>query len=250
MPDLATFQQAFSAAMTRSESRGAFERQPGFAVYRNTSPSALIAALAAAYPVTAEILGDALFERAALGFIAHHPPRDPVLLGYGAGLAEFMQEQGWSARIPYLPDVARLERLRAEALDSADAPLLGWANLEGVRTEDWTSLRLALHPACRFVWLSTPAVTIWQAHHDGFETLEPEWRAEGALVTRAGAGILVQAIDAPTHRMLFGLMLRETAGEAAAATAATYPAADIAGVFATLVNSGALAVPSSLERKS
>jgi hypothetical protein len=98
--------------------------------------------------------------------------------------------------------------------------------------------------------MSTPALTIWQAHRDGFETLQPEWRAEGALITRPGSEILVQPIDAPTHRMLFGLMLREGAGQAAAATIATYPAADIGAVLATLVNNGALAVPSSLERKS
>jgi hypothetical protein len=117
------------------------------------------------------------------------------------------------------------------------------------RPEDWEGLRLPLHPACRFVWLSTPSLTIWQAHRDGFETLEPEWRAEGALITRPEGEVLTQPIDAPAHRMLFGLMLRESAGQAAAATAATYPAADIAAVFATLVNTGTLAVPPSLERK-
>ncbi len=48
--------------------------------------------------------------------------------------------------------------------------------------------------------------------------------------------------------MIFGLRLGETAGEAAAATASTYPEADIASAFATLVNAGALARPQSLER--
>jgi hypothetical protein len=91
VPDLATFQLAFATAMSRSARRGALERQPGFAVYRNTSPSALVGVLAAAYPVTAEILGDALFERAALGFILHHPPKDPVLVDYGAGFPDYLE---------------------------------------------------------------------------------------------------------------------------------------------------------------
>lgn len=249
MPDLATFQLAFASAMDRTGRRGSLERQPGFAVYRNTAPSALLGALAGAYPVTAEILGAALFEDAALAFMRQHPPKDAVLVGYGAGFAEFLEEQAWAADLAYVSGVASIERLCTEAQDAADAPALGWADLEVIAPADWDSVRLPLHPACRFIWLSTPALTIWQAHRDGFETLEPEWRAEGALITRPDANALVQRIDAPTHRMLFGLMLRESGGQAAAATAATYPEADIASIFATLVNSGALGVPRSLERK-
>jgi len=249
VPDLATFQLAFATAMDRTSRRGSLARHPGFAVYRNTAPSALSGALAGAYPVTAEILGAALFEDIALAFIRRHPPKDAVLIAYGAGFAEYLEEQEWVADLPYLPGVASIERLCAEAQNAADAPALGWADLESVSPEDWERLRLPHHPSCRFIWLSAPALTIWQAHRNGFETLEPEWRAEGALITRPDADVLVQQIDAPAHRMLFGLMLRESAGQAAAATAATYPGADIASVFATLVNGGALGVPPSLERK-
>jgi Putative DNA-binding domain len=250
VPDLATFQRAFAGAIGASGRRGRLERQPGFAVYRNTAPNALIGALAGNFPVTAQILGGALFDQAALAFIRAHPPKDAVLIDYGAGFADHLEAQDWLADLPYLPGVAAIERLCLEAQNAADAPLLGWAELEGIAPADWESLRLPLHPACRFVWLSVPALTIWQAHRDGFETLEPEWRAEGALITRLEDNLLVQPIDAPTHRMLFGLLLRESAGQAAAATAATYPEADIASIFATLVNSGALAVPPSLERKN
>lgn len=250
MPDLATFQLAFVTAMDRTGRRGSLERQPGFAVYRNTAPSALLGTLAGAYPVTAAILGTTLFEDAALAFIRRHPPKEAVLLGYGAGFAEFLEEQDWAADLPYLPGVASIERLCVEAQDALDAPSLGWPDLEGIASADWESLRLPLHPACRFIWLSAPALTIWQAHRDGFETLEPEWRAEGALITRPDAAVLIQPIEAPAHRMLFGLMLRESAGQAAAATAATYPEADIASVFATLVSSGAFGVSPSLERKN
>ena len=249
MPDLATFPLAFASAIDRTGRRSSLERQPGFAVYRNTAPSALLGTLAGSYPVTAEILGAALFEDAAIAFIRRHPPKDAVLVGYGAGFAEFLEEQDWAADLPYLPGVASIERLCAEAQDAADAPALGWTELQGIAPADWESLRLPLHPACRFAWLSAPALTIWQAHRDGFETLEPEWRAEGVLITRPDADVLVEAIDAPAHRMLFGLLLRESAGQAAAATATTYPEADIASVFATLVNSGAFGVPPSLERK-
>lgn len=235
-------------AVGRTSRRGALEKQPGFAVYRNTAPSALVDVLRGAYPVTAEILGDAGFGAVALAFARRHPPVDAILISYGGGFADFLGQQAWIADLPYLSGVASLERLRSEADMAADAAALDWEDLVGVNAEDWAALRLALHPATGFVWLTTPAITIWQAHHDGFDTLEPEWRAEGALVTRPTGQVCLMPITAPEHRMLSGIRLQETVGEAAAATLATDPEADIAQIFAKIVNSGALAKPPSSKR--
>jgi Putative DNA-binding domain len=248
MPDLATFQLAFATAIGRTGRRGALERQPGFAVYRNTSPSALIDVLRGAYPVTAEILGDEGFGHTAYAFARRNPPLDPLLIGYGAGFADFLAEQAWAAELPYLADVAAIERLRAEAHIAADALVLDFRDLAQAGENGWAGLRLPLHPAARFAWLTTPGRTIWQAHVDGFETLEPEWRAEGVLVARPGGTVVVHAIAAPEHRLLSGLRLCETVGQAMVATAALYPDADIASAFANIVNRGALARPPSLER--
>jgi hypothetical protein len=248
MADLADFQLAFAAAIGRTGRRGALERQPGFAVYRNTGPSALIGALRGNYPVVAEIIGDEGFNQVALAFARHRPPTDPVLIGYGGRFADFLAEQPFASEIPYLADVACIERLRTEAHIAAEAPILDFRDLARIGEPGWADLRLELHPAARFDWLSTPALTIWQAHRQGFETLAPEWRAEGVLVTRSADAIEVLPISAPEHRMLFGLRIRETIGQAAAATAGVYPTADIASIFAKLVNCGAFRRPLHLER--
>lgn len=250
MPDLASFQLAFATAMGRTGRRGSLERQPGFAVYRNTAPVALIETLRANYPVVGDILGEALFGETAFDFVRAHPATDPVLLGYGASFPTFLAAQGWLADLPYLPDVAAIERLRAEAHSAADMPVLDFADLARLGADHWQGLRLRPHPAARIAWLPTPALTIWRAHHEtpDFETLTPEWRAEGVLVSRPDGLLQVHELNAPAHRMIFGLKLGEAAGEAAAATAATYPEADIASAFATLVNAGALGRPQSLER--
>lgn len=248
MADLAAFQRAFATAIGREGRRHAFARQPGFAVYRNTTPAALVDMLAGHYPVTAAILGEELFAAAAFDFARTHPPADPVLIAWGGGFDVWLQDQSWITDLAYLPAIAAIERMRGEALDAADAPALGWDHLAGLDAEAWAEQRLPLHPACRFNWFTAPAVTIWRAHDEGFETLAPEWRAEGVLVTRPDAIVQLAPLDAAGHRLLFGLMLRESAGEAAAATRKLYPAADLAATFATLVNAGALAVPPSLER--
>lgn len=248
MADLALFQRDFVAAMYGAGARSALERQAGFAVYRNNGPVALIGALRGNFPVVAEIIGEEGFDHVAHAFASAHPPRDPVLIGYGGGFADFLAGQPFAAEIPYLADVACIERLRTEAHMAAEAPALDFQDLARAGEKGWSEFRLKLHPAARFDWLSTPALTIWQAHRQGFETLAPEWRAEGVLITRGADRLDIQPLSAPEHRMLFGLRISETIGQAAAATAGVYPAADIGRIFAKLVNSGAFARPLHLER--
>lgn len=250
MPDLATFQLAFAGALSRRSRRGALERQPGLAVYRNTVAVGLIDALRGAYPVTAEIVGEEAFDALADDFARAHPPAGPVLLDYGAGFAAFLAAQPWTSELPYLAGVAELERLATEAHVAADAPPLGFADLAELGAEGWMALRLPLHPAARFAWLRTPAMTIWLAHRDpaGFDSLAPEWRAEGALFTRPADAVEAVPIDAATHRLLSGLRLGESVGQAARAVADIYPESDFPELFAFLVNCGAFARPRHLER--
>jgi hypothetical protein len=249
VPDLATFQLAFAHALVRG-GRSALEGQPGFAVYRNTSVNALIDVLRGNYPVTAAIVGSEAFDELAFDYARRQPPADPVLLGYGDGFAEHLESQIWIGELPYLGGVARLDRLHLEAQLAGDAPVLALADLAAIGADGWMKLRLPLHPAARFVWLRSPAMTIWIAHRaeDGFDRLAPEWRAEGTLFTRPGGAVEAAAIGAPEHRLLSGLRLGESVAEAAAATADLYPEADFASLFALLVNRGAFARPPQLER--
>jgi len=249
MPELADFQLAFAAALDRDTRRGALERQPGFAVYRNTVAGGLIDALAGTYPVVAELLGPEGFAAVAGEFSRAAPPTGPVLLDYGAGFAAFLEAQPWTSELPYLAGVAELEWLRAEAHLAPDTAPLGHRDLVGIGLDAWLTLHLPLHPAARFAWLSTPAMTIWLAHQDsGFDHLAPEWRAEGALFTRPRDAVRAVPIDAATHRLLTGLRLGESIGQAAAALAGLYPQADIAELLSTLIERGAFMKPPHLER--
>jgi len=246
--DLATFQLAFAAAVERGGTHGSLEAQPGFAVYRNTSPNALIEALRGHYPVTAEILGEEGFDALAFDFSRRSPPADPILLDYGEGFADYLASHEVAGELPYLADVARIERLLGEAHVAADAPMLTVADLGELGVEGWMAMQLPLHPATHFAWLRTPAVTIWQAHQADarFERLEPQWRAEGALLTRPAGAVELLPISAAEHRLLAGLRIGERVAEAAAALADIYPEADFPLLFLCLVNRGAFAKPPSL----
>jgi hypothetical protein len=241
LPDLAAFQRRFAAALIDPAARHPLADRPGFAVYRNNSAKAAIDALRAAYPTVGMLVGDDHFERLALDFFRRRPPASPVLADYGDGFADHLEDQLRLHELPYLSEVARIDRLRLEAHIAPDAPALQPAALAGIDGAGWMKLRLKLHPAARFAWLSMPAMTIWLAHQHGEPTqsVEPVWQAEGALLTRPDQAVVANEIGRADHRLLSGLRLGETIGEAAAAIARTHPETDISRLFGKLIASGA-----------
>ncbi|MBW0007102.1 MAG: putative DNA-binding domain-containing protein [Sphingomonas sp.] len=233
---LLEFQRDFAAVI------GARAEGP-MRIYRNTSLGGCVDALRDNFPAVARLLGDEMFEAIAAEHASQCPPRRPVLALYGARFSDWLEEQPWVREVPYLPDVARIERLHIEALFATDEESLRLDELQG--REDWLALRLALHPAARFDWLTSPARSIWQSQRDELDgELEFDWQAEGILLTRPGLEVQPTALDRAGHRFLFGIRLGESVGDAAIATASLYPETDIGSLFASLVNAGAFAASS------
>jgi hypothetical protein len=239
-PDLIEFQREFAAALD-GPAAGAM------AVYRNTVLHGAVEALRANYPVVEQVVGQEMFEAIAVDFASECPPRRPVLALYGECFADWTEAQPWVGDLPYLPDVARVERLRVECLMAADAEPL--SEVEARHATGRPGSRLALHPAVRFTWLSTPAMSIWLAHQRGFDAeIAPNWKAEGALFARPYPNVIhAPRIGRAAHRLLFGIRLGESLGGAISAAAKLYPQEDCTAVFASLVNLGAFVAP-SLER--
>jgi hypothetical protein len=232
---LLEFQRDFAAAIGE-DATGAMS------VYRNTVLSGCVDALRANYPVVAQLLGDEMFDAVAAEHASQCPPRRPILALYGARFPEWLQEQAWFREVPYLSEVARIERLYIESLFAADAEPTDMGRLKDA---DWQAIRLQLHPATRFQWLTAPAMSIWLAHRDGATgELEFEWKAEGVLLTRPRLDVQPIRLSRAGHRFLFGIRLGESVGAAAIATAGLYPDTDIGTLFTSLVNAGAFA-PSS-----
>ena len=233
-PDLATFQRRFAAAIDAPAAGP-------LAVYRNTVIHGAVEALRSNFSVVEQIVGEEMFEGIAAEFSAAHPPRSPVLALYGEKFAEWLVEQVWIGDLPYLPDVARVERLHVECLMAADAVAVADAPSE------LSELRLELHPAVRFRWLQTPAMSIWLAHQRPVPAvIKPVWKPEGALFSRPSAFLMhTPRIGAAAHRLLSGIRLGERVGQASAAAARLYPQEDINAVFASLLNMGVFAAPPS-----
>ncbi len=237
MPDLASFQRTFLETLD-----GHRAGDPLLAIYRNTSFKGAIDALADNYPTVVMIMGESTFVALATDFVTDLPPDSPVLAAYGAGFADWLEAQPIAQALPYLSGVAQIDRLRTESHLAAEGDVLDPADLAAVSAEQWSNSAALLHPATRFGWFTVPAPSIWLAHLDSRTAeIAPEWRAEGVLMTRCDGAVIAQCIGAAGHRILFGLRLGETIGQAATAAAGLYPDSDITGAFRDILASGALA---------
>ena len=253
--DLTAFQRAFTQALLadappmpgRSDAP-AFAVQPGFAVYRNTVQSACIDALEANYPVLTALVGHEWLRSAAAEYARQQPPRDVRLMVYGEDFADFLGAADSAADLPYLPAVARLERLWREAHVAADAAALETDMLRAVPTEVLPTLALAPHPAARWHWFEQgPAYSLWQAHQgDAAEQRAADlaaidWRPEGVLITRPHGQVRVAPASLATCAFLLACADAQPLPQALHAAQATDPQTfDGGALLAHLLSAGAL----------
>jgi hypothetical protein len=191
------------------------------AVHRNNVVSSLIDALADAFPVTQALVGVDFFRAMASVFVRQQPPRSRLLVHYGDDLPVFIAGFEPARTLPYLADVARLERARVLAYHAADAaPVSGEAVGAALAAFDAVAqLRLVLHPSMAVLDSACAVASLWAAHQgDEFSdlaTVDPH-EAEAALVLRHGLDVLVLLLP-PGFAAFYAALLRgDTLGDAAA----------------------------------
>ena len=206
---LARFQDAFARALAAPPSQAdpvvaPLVAQPAFAVYRNTVTKGCIDALQANFPAVARLVGEEWFRAAAAVFVASELPKAPSLLAYGEAFPAFLAGFAPAADLPYLVDVARLDRLWTDAHVAADAPALGQAAFANLDPEALADAILHPHPAARWAWFpDAPIYTIWRRNREeSADESEIGWRGEGALLTRPLDAVRWTVIDSAASRFL------------------------------------------------
>ena len=215
---------------------------PRFAVHRNSVVASLVDALADTFPVIRRLTGDAFFRAMAAIHVRREPPTDPVLAHYGEGFAAFVAAFGPARSLPYLADLARLERARIAAYHAADVPPLGEdaparALAAGARVGE---LRLRLHPSVTAIASAHSIVAIWAAHQvDEVRPFVVDV-PEACVVLRDGDEVCVVPVPAAAAACVDALRAGRPLAEAAGAGLAIDPAFDPGAAIAVLVRHRAL----------
>ena len=137
--------------------KGAVKR---YNVYRNNVTVSLIDALVAIYPAVQRITGTEFFRAMARFHVRATPPTSPLLFEYGRDFPAFIESYEYAQDMPWLADVARIERAWLDAYHAADAPPLAAAALAQVPADRLGDIIFRVHPATRIVRSAYPAVAI------------------------------------------------------------------------------------------
>lgn len=210
-----------------------------FDVYRNNVVVSLVKAMETGFPVIAKLIGRRAFAQAAGLFVRAHPPRDPVLMLYGADFPEFLASLPPLRHLPYLADVARLELARREAYHAADAGPIDGARLAALSADRLMAVRLRLVPALRLLRSDWPVLSIWR-----FNMVEdapkPAPGAEAVLVTRPGFDVEMDPVSPGGAAFLAAVQAGATLERALEEAEAREEGFDLAPLLALLFARGAI----------
>ncbi len=209
-------------------------------VYRNNVTVSLINALAAAFPATLRITGVDFFRAMARFYVRATPPNSPLLFDYGRDFPDFIERYEYAQSVPWLADVARIERAWLDAYHAADVEPLMQRDLAAIPSDRLVNTVLKPHPATRVIRSRFSAVTIFTANRSGgpasrVELVEPE----DALLTRPALEVEVRQLPPGGAIFLNGLITGESLGAAASAAFSESPSFDLAANICGLLEAGA-----------
>ena len=204
----------------------------GLQVYQANAGALAERALAAAYPVVAQLLGPESFARLARALWQQQPPTQGDVAAWGAALAQFRTDAEGSASehgpaslaaLSYLPDVARLEwavHLAASAADAATVP----GAFDRLADTDPAALWLQPRPGTALIQSLHPVATLWRAHQEDVAATAERFadaraalasgQAESALVWRQGWRVHVAALDGSDAAFTLALLQGHSLGAA------------------------------------
>lgn len=156
-----------------------------FGIYRNNVAVSLVNALSEVFPTVQNLVGEEFFRAMTHEYVRSCPPTSRLLFEYGATFPAFLESFEPAADLPFLADVARLERLWLDSFHSADAEPLEVGALARFPADRLAELRFAAHPATRLISASHAAVSIVARDRAGLPLDEIDPVApEAGLITR------------------------------------------------------------------
>lgn len=214
-----------------------------FNVYRNNVAVSLRAALAATYAVVKALVGDDFFAVMARTYIADRLPSSPVLLRYGYDFPDFIETFEPARRLPYLPDVARVEWSFNESYHAADAKPVTIDDLRALDPDALERVRFVFHPSLRLIRSDWPVLSIWHAHQQADPAAHlpglAQARAEHGFLVRPSLEVQVMLLPGEGFQLLAALCEGETLGEAAGGLPEAAHA-DLSAMLTTVFAAGAV----------
>ena len=215
--------------------------EAALSVYRNTVAKGCADTLVSLFPAVARVVGADWLRQAALLHAAEHPPRRPVMMDYGGAFADWLAGFPPAADMPYLPGLARLDRLWTEAHLAADADPLDAGAFAGLTAEDFGRLAAGLHPSLRLAEFEDGTPGLWRALRepdDALADLELAPETQAIAVLRPQGEVRSLLLGAGALAFLQACADGQSLADAAGLALAAQPDLDLSAAFAELIGAG------------
>lgn len=213
-----------------------------FAVYRNNVIVGLVEALRASFPATCRIVGEEFFWAMARDYVVAELPTSPVLFHYGDRFPDFIAQFEPAGSLPYLADIARIERARSEAYHAPEQQALGADALAGLPSYQISDLCFMLHPSLRIVRSQFPSVRMWRMNvGDGIPApVALEAGGEDALIVRPNGNVDVHSLRPGIASFVSSLAEGKTLMTSTAAALNGSGSFELSSALAALIAAGVL----------
>lgn len=171
MTDLSQLQSDFQAYLLDSAKGAAFTKKiindkkvgvkKRLGIYADAYRLRIVEALSSAYPILKALLGDDLFEKAALSYIEQYPSTYRNMRWVGDQMAAHLQRT--LPQYPIAAEMAQFEWALSLAFDAEDALVLSLQDLADIPPENWGELRFKFHPAVQLLNPQYNVLLVWQA---------------------------------------------------------------------------------------
>jgi hypothetical protein len=173
-------------------------------IYAHGYLARIVEALGDEFRAVRRVLGPDAFESLVARYLAHCPPRSFDLAQAGDRLPDFLKADLLSRELPFLAELASLERRLAEAFVAADGDPLSWAVLQRMDPAAAANLALTLQPGATVLRSAWPLHDLWACRDlpDEEISIELEGRPSEVLVFRRGGSVRCEPLDAASASLL------------------------------------------------
>lgn len=214
-------------------------------VYRNNVVTAWAGAIVKNYPTVGRLVGAKFMRGMAAEFVRAHPARSPVLSVYGDAFPVFIESFSPAAQLPYLADVAQLDRAWTESYFAANVSPLGPGDLTSLGDDEMVEVVLHLHPSLRIAAASCNAFEIWKANRTTGDSPNVAFRLSpsAAMVWWSPKGMLDRHLTAAERDFLELIGKGAPLGEALASSGPEQVQPALLAFFSEALTRGVFAKP-------
>ncbi len=147
------------------------------------------------YPATAAVLGQS-FAEIVREYLVAYPPKKPSVFFAGQSFPAFLRSHPICRRMPYLADLAALERAMVEVFVAPDVAPLDEAALRAISAADWPRLRMRTVSALRLFEVQWRVAALLRDVQSGRRPKKPRRGKKFLLVWRIGGRVYFRETDA------------------------------------------------------